>query len=220
MNWYILLILLILMLFIVFLFIVMLQMDRKSPDTTSDKIDHVHNSKREQIQSFISKLFSRVSGKADSVLGKAKPSLLVNMVGVLKLVPDKIGSLFTKMTPGASKEQHKSVQLQIEIGALVELAIEIWRIEHRINKISDILPDNQRRGIEISVQKLKRYLEKYDIEIKDYTNQKYNVGLNLDVLLVEKDESLQETIVKETVEPTIFCKGKIVKRAKVILLKN
>ncbi len=62
--------------------------------------------------------------------------------------------------------------------------------------------------------------EKYDIEIRDYTNQKFNEGLNLDILSVEKDPAIAEPMVKETVEPTILCKGQVVKKAKIILLSN
>ena len=72
--------------------------------------------------------------------------------------------------------------------------------------------------MENSIQKLKRYLEKYDVEILDYKNQKFNEGLNLDVLSVEKDSSIQEPQIKETIEPTIMLKGQVIRKAKVILL--
>ena len=116
--------------------------------------------------------------------------------------------------------QPKMVEMSLSVEALVELAIEVWRIEQRLAKAAPGLPDVQRKGLESSVQKLKRYLEKYEIEIRDYTNQKFNDGLNLDVLSVEKDPAIVEPIVKETVEPTIMCKGQIVKKAKIILLSN
>jgi hypothetical protein len=116
--------------------------------------------------------------------------------------------------------QPKMIEMSLSVEALVELSIEVWRIEQRLVKAASGLPDIQRKGLESSVQKLKRYLEKYDIEIKDYTNQKFNDGLNLDVLSVEKDPGIAEPIVKETVEPTIMCKGQIVKKAKIILLSN
>ena len=50
--------------------------------------------------------------------------------------------------------------------------------------------------------------------------QKYNEGLNLDVLNVEKDASVTVPTVKETVEPTVLHKGQVVKKAKIILLSN
>ena len=57
-------------------------------------------------------------------------------------------------------------------------------------------------------------------ELLDYTNQKFNDGLNLDILSVEKDPSLPAPIVKETIEPTILVKGQVVRKAKIILLTN
>ncbi|MDA2922721.1 hypothetical protein MYX07_05670 [Patescibacteria group bacterium AH-259-L07] len=116
--------------------------------------------------------------------------------------------------------QPKVIEMSLSVEALVALAVEIWRIEQRMAKVSSGLSDIQRKGLESSVQKLRRYLEKYDIEIRDYTNQKFNKGLNLDVLSVKKDTAITEPIVKETVEPTIMCKGQVVKKAKIILLSN
>ena len=142
---------------------------RRSFKKTSEKIDHVYNSLREELKFSI---------------------------------------------------QPKFIEMSLSVESLVELAVEVWRIEKRITKVSSSLPKVQRKGVETSIQKLKRYLEKYDIEIRDYTNQKFNEGLNLDVLSVEKDPSITEPIVKETVEPTILCKGQVVKKAKIILLSN
>jgi len=116
--------------------------------------------------------------------------------------------------------QPKVIEMSLSVEALVELAVEVWRIEQRLAKAAPGLNDIQRKGMESSVQKLKRYLEKYDIEIRDYTNQKFNEGLNLDVLSVEKDPAIAEPVVKETVEPTILCKGQVVKKAKIVLLSN
>lgn len=114
----------------------------------------------------------------------------------------------------------KFIELSLGVNELVDLAVEVWRIEQRIAKSASSLPENQLKGLENSVQKLKRYLEKYDIEIVDYKNQKYNDGLNLDILSVEKDPTLPESMVKETVEPTIMCKGQVVRKAKIILISN
>lgn len=134
---------------------------------------------------------------------------------------DKFEELFLKV-----KEEIKSavapkfVTVAIEANEITDLAVEIWRIEQRIAKFVSSLPENQFRGLENSIQKMKRYLEKYDIEVVDYKNTKYNDGLNLDILSVEKDLTLPESIVKETVEPTIMIKGQVVRKAKVILLSN
>jgi len=114
----------------------------------------------------------------------------------------------------------KSMQLSVGATELVELATEVWRIEQRLLKVADALPENQRKGLENSVYKLKTYISKYDVEIIDYTGKKFNDGLNLDVLHVDKDPNIEAPTVKETVEPTILVKGQVVKKAKIILLSN
>ena len=114
----------------------------------------------------------------------------------------------------------KFMELSLGVNELVDLAVEVWRIEQRILKSAESLPENQFKGLESSIQKLRRYLQRYNIEIIDYKNVKYNEGLNLDVLSIEKDNTLAESIVKETIEPTIMCKGQVVRKAKIILLSN
>jgi hypothetical protein len=114
----------------------------------------------------------------------------------------------------------KFIELSVEINDLVDLAVEVWRIENRITKSISELSENQLKGLENSLQKLRRYLEKYDIDIVDYKNTKYNDGLNLDILSIEKDSSITESRIKEVIEPTIMCKGQVVRRAKIILLTN
>ena len=114
----------------------------------------------------------------------------------------------------------KFIELSIGVNDLVDLAVEVWRMEQRVAKSASNLPEQHLKGLDNSIQKLKRYISKYDIEIVDYKNQKYNDGLNLDILSVEKDPSLSEPIIKETVEPTVLCKGQVVRKAKIILINN
>lgn len=98
------------------------------------------------------------------------------------------------------------------------LAVEVWRIEQRLLKLKVISPEIQNQGIVNSLQKIKRYFEKNDIEIVDYTDQKFNEGLNIDILSVEKDSNVNEPTVKETVEPSVLYKGQVVRKAKIILV--
>ncbi|MCK9401594.1 MAG: hypothetical protein M0Q51_16595 [Bacteroidales bacterium] len=136
-------------------------------------------------------------------------------------VPDKFEELYKKISEEIKYAvAPKSINLSVSVTELVELATEVWRIEQRLAKVADTLPENQRKGLENSVHKFKRYISNYDIEIVDYTNQKFNDGLNLDVLSVEKDPNVTTPTVKETVEPTILVKGQVVKKAKIILLSN
>jgi len=110
------------------------------------------------------------------------------------------------------------VKLSLDADNCVDLAIEIWRIDQKIAKFLPNLSDNQQKGLLISIQRLKRHLDKQDIEVIDHTNQKFNDGLNLDILSIETDPLVVESIVKETVEPTIMHKGRVIRKAKIILL--
>lgn len=116
--------------------------------------------------------------------------------------------------------QPKTIQLSQGVSELVDLAVEVWRMGNRISKAGPDLPEVQKKGLETSIQKLTAYLDRYEIEVVDYTGKKYNDGLNLDVLSVEKDPSIEVSFVKETVEPTIICKGQVVRKAKIILVSN
>lgn len=134
---------------------------------------------------------------------------------------DKFDDLYKKLSQEIKfAVAPKSLQISVVANELVELATEIWRIELRLAKVATSLPENHRKGLENSMLKLKKYISNYDVEIIDYTNQKFNDGLNLDVLSVEKDPAITTSTVKETVEPTIMVKGQVVKKAKIILLSN
>lgn len=135
--------------------------------------------------------------------------------------PDRFDELYMKLSQEIKfAVAPKSLQLSVSANELVDLAVEIWRMEQRLTKIANTLPENHRKGLENSILKLKKYISNYDIEIVDYTNQKFNDGLNLDVLSVEKDPAVATPTIKETVEPTILVKGQVVKKAKIILLSN
>lgn len=118
--------------------------------------------------------------------------------------------------------QHQAifVDLSPKSADVVELAIEIWRIKNRISKAISDLSEIQRRGLESSIQKLLRFLDRSEIKIIDHTDEKYNEGMNVDVLSFEKNSTIKTPIIKETVEPTITCQGHVVKKGKVIVITN
>ena len=123
-----------------------------------------------------------------------------------KHINDSVQSKFIEITPSAQ--------------SMVEAAIEIWRLEKRVVKVSGDLSEDQNKAFENSMTKLKRFLEKNDITVTDYTDQKYNEGLNLDVLNIEKDSNVKESTIKETHEPAVFHKGQLIKKAKVVVIEK
>lgn len=103
---------------------------------------------------------------------------------------------------------------------IVDLAIEIWRLEQRLSKIMPLLPEDQHERLNNSLQKFRKYLSKNDVEIVDLTDQIFNDGRNLDIIAVEKGTDNLKSIVKETKEPTILCKNQVVHKGKVIILEK
>lgn len=103
---------------------------------------------------------------------------------------------------------------------LIELASDVWRLEKRIHKIDKNLSDSQLRAFESSLSKFNNLLNKHEIEIIDYTNKGYIAGLNVEVILFEKDATTSSSFIKETIEPTILYRGQLEKRAKVIVVEK
>lgn len=116
--------------------------------------------------------------------------------------------------------QTKFIDISPNTQNIVEVAVEVWRLEKRLSKATAHLSDDQNKAFENSISKLKRFLDKNDITFTDYTDQKYNEGLNLDVLNIEKDNNVKESIIKETHEPAVFHKGQLIKKAKVVVLEK
>lgn len=107
--------------------------------------------------------------------------------------------------------------IEINLAEFVKMALEVWRIENRVSKVASLLPDTHNRGFANSLHKVKAFLELNQIQIVDYTNQKYNIGLNVDVIAFDNDPNATEETVKETLEPSIFVNGQLAKQAKIIV---
>ena len=148
-----------------------------------------------------------------SLDGKIPSKITENIPKMHLLIPDNKKSV-------KSDTSIKFVNVSIETKDLINLGIDVWRMEQRLNKIMQTIPETSQNLLKNSVQKIKRYLDKNDIEIVDYTNQKFNEGRNLDILAVEKSSNILESIIKETKEPTILYKNQVVNKGKVIILEK
>ena len=105
----------------------------------------------------------------------------------------------------------------IEIKDVVDLAIDIWRLDKKLYKVKDKLNEDENKSLDNSLDRLRRFVKKNDIEVIDYTGQKYNDGMNLDVLQFEKEPGLKHPIVFQTHEPAVSHLGKLYRKAKVIV---
>lgn len=105
------------------------------------------------------------------------------------------------------------------------LAIECWRLEKRLNKISDMMKEkigSDSESVFDQVQRIRDLLAKHEIEVKEYTGQSYNDGMTPRVLHFEKDESLPEGVstIVETIRPTIYLKGNVISHGEVIVARS
>lgn len=145
--------------------------------------------------------------------GKISNKTIENMPKIHLLIPEN-------QKDDKSDVAVKFLNVSIATKDLIELGIDIWRMEQRLNKALNSLPENSQELLKNSIQKIKRYLDKNDIEIIDHTNQKFNEGRNLDVLAAEQSSDISESIIKETKEPTILHKNQVVHKGKVIILEK
>jgi molecular chaperone GrpE (heat shock protein) len=111
----------------------------------------------------------------------------------------------------------RHIRIEPSAQDLIDLAIELWRLEKRINKTVDKVSEDESKAFQNSIIKLQRYLQKNDIEVTDYTGQNFNEGMNLDILSMEKDPTLKQNIIFETHEPAVIHKGILIKKAKVVV---
>lgn len=115
------------------------------------------------------------------------------------------------------KNQLVKVELSIECQHLVDCALAIWQIEKHLKSLAnDNTLDIKIRPINSGITKILSILNQYHIEIKDYTGEKYNEGMNINIIDTIKNSNVKETRIIETVSPTIICNGQIVKKARVI----
>ena len=86
-----------------------------------------------------------------------------------------------------------------------------------LSKIENKLSADENKALQNTAEKLKRFVQRNDIEVTDYTGQIYNEGMNVDILSSEKDSELNQSIIFETHEPAVTHKGILIRKAKVII---
>ncbi len=113
----------------------------------------------------------------------------------------------------------KILDLPIHAKDIVEHAVELWRMEQRLKKVAASIGEEDREALIHSIDKLKRYLDKNDIEVVDHTNQEFNDGVNVNVLLFEESSEVTKPTITATKEPTILCRSQVVRKGQVIVSK-
>lgn len=105
------------------------------------------------------------------------------------------------------------------------LAIEIWRLEKRINKIKNRTPEDSNKEfnpILEQMQRIKDVFKKQEIEIQEHTGKVYDDGLSCKALYFEEVDGIPKGKMQviETIKPSVYFKGQIIFHGEVIVGKS
>ncbi len=105
------------------------------------------------------------------------------------------------------------------IKQLVIIALEIRKIERKLNKVKDPLWESTVMGFKFSIEKIYDILKDNKISIIDYTWKKYIEGMNgIEVVSVEKDGTQTQSTILDCINPLIEVNWVIFMKSKAIIL--
>ena len=107
----------------------------------------------------------------------------------------------------------------------IDMAKEIWRLEKYMEKVRGMIikePEDKSNTIFDQMQRIKDVFKKYDIEVRDHTGEKHSDGMSVKVLHIEESNELPsgQLEIIETIQPSIYIKGKIASHGEVIVRKG
>lgn len=107
-------------------------------------------------------------------------------------------------------------QLGVPLAALVELAIESWRLEQWIAAMP---PEKTASKVRHVARRLQKFLSERELSSLDLTGQKYEPGMAVEVLEAFADESLRadEKLIAEMVAPIVLWRGRVVRHGQVVV---
>lgn len=113
------------------------------------------------------------------------------------------------------------IAISPESQKLISLAIDIWRLEWKIDNSWISKNGVEAEKIRTSLERLKKFTNDYGISIKDFIWEKYVNEINFLELKWTEDtaDSGKDWIIKDTIEPVVYINWTVVKTAKVIVYK-
>jgi hypothetical protein len=152
-----------------------------------------------------------------SIKSQLKDSLLMNEELAQKLKTTNFKNASVNLETSLDSESGIDIK-----SLIVSFAIEVWRLEKRVNQAKSLLKDNEDSdSLQDQLQRIKDVLAKQDIEIQESTGSIYNDGMSLKVLHVEEADNLQKGTMQiiETVKPSVFLKGEVISHGEIIVGK-
>ncbi|WP_449244670.1 hypothetical protein [Desulfobacca acetoxidans] len=102
------------------------------------------------------------------------------------------------------------------------LAAEVFRLTGYLEKVREVMTDRglaeQYRGLHLTTEKILDLLEEADLEVIDLAGQPLDEKIlrQVEVLKYLQEDGLTEPVVKETIEPLVYRRGKCIKKGVVI----
>lgn len=154
--------------------------------------------------------------------------LLYAGVGAVFLVVTLLVLLLFFIVKGFAKTERqikrsiepKSLDILPSAKNMIDLAVELWKLDKRMKNISGKLSDDEKKLLGNSLDRLKRFLQVNDIKTEDYEGLVYNEGMNVKVMHVEKEHNVPRSIIGETIKPAIERKGVLVSQAEVVIYEK
>ncbi|MDQ1560519.1 MAG: hypothetical protein QOD32_3579 [Pyrinomonadaceae bacterium] len=107
-------------------------------------------------------------------------------------------------------------QLDVPLAALIELAIESWRLD---SWLAALPPEKVASKLRHVARRLQKFLSERELSALDLTGKSYEPGMSVEVLEALEDERLarHERLIDEMVEPIILWRGRVVKYGRVVV---
>ncbi len=106
--------------------------------------------------------------------------------------------------------------LAVSLSAVIELAIECWRLEQWLAALPPPTPAAKGRHV---LRRWQKFLTERELTALDLTGQRYEAGMAVDVIEALTDASLGERIqiVDEMIAPVILWRGRVVRHGQVVI---
>ncbi len=123
------------------------------------------------------------------------------------------------MTTENPPKENPPAHLEVPLIALVELAIECWRLERWLAAQPHEAPTAQARHV---ARRLGKFLDEREVHGVDLTGQEYAPGLAVEVLDVTELAGVPAGVelIAETIAPVVMWRGAVVKYGQVVVSKN
>lgn len=142
-----------------------------------------------------------------------------------RIQPDEFGLPFPAFAKLEQRviEVLNNIQLEPEEGMpskfVAELSSNIWRINKRINLASDTgIQQKTVTGIHNLVNRLYKLLESYEIEIQDYSGDRFDQNEIWDDVSGNAEDTVG--VIQEMARPRILYKGTVIQRGMPIIGKG